>query len=181
MQNPPVAVERAAQPYAAIRETVTMDTFPVIADRLAEVFGRLAERGIEPAGPPFFRYDVIDIERGMEVEAGVPVAEPLGAAFDADVNEADANAGEVFTGTLPAGRYLTVTHIGHPDELLGVTAGLLEYAAARGMEWDMEKADVVEEWGCRLEIYKTDPREEPDMSKWEMELAFRLADPGSRP
>ncbi|WP_327295876.1 MULTISPECIES: GyrI-like domain-containing protein [unclassified Streptomyces] len=179
MQNPPVAVERAAQPYAAIRETVTMDTFPVIADRLVEVFGRLADRGIEPAGAPFFRYDVIDVERGMEVEAGVPVAQPLEAA-GWDVNEADADAGEVFTGTLPAGRYLTVTHIGHPDELLGVTAGLLEYAAARGMEWDMAKTDVVEEWGCRLEIYKTDPREEPDMSKWETELAFRLADPGSQ-
>ncbi|MET9531541.1 GyrI-like domain-containing protein [Streptomyces sp. NPDC006649] len=177
MQNPPVAVERAAQPYVAIRETVTMDTFPVIADRLAEVLGWLAERGTEPAGAPFFRYDVIDMERGMEVEAGVPVARPPRGA---DVDEAEADTGEVFTGTLPAGRYLTVTHIGHPDELLGVTAGLLEWAAARGMEWDMEKADVVEEWGCRLEIYRTDPREEPDMSKWETELAFRLADPGSQ-
>ena len=28
----------------------------------------------------------------------------------------------------------------------------------------------------RLEIYKTDPAEEPDMSKWETELAFKLAD-----
>ncbi|MFE2378118.1 GyrI-like domain-containing protein [Streptomyces sp. NPDC059398] len=180
MQNPPVAAERAAQPYAAIKETVTMDTFPVVADRLSEVFGWLAERGIEPAGAPFFRYDVIDVERGMEVEAGVPVARPPeGAAGGTD--SMDADTGEVFAGTLPAGRYLTVTHIGHPDELLGVTAGLLEYAAARGMEWDVEKADVVEEWGCRLEIYKTDPREEPDMSKWETELAFRLADAGAQP
>ncbi|NDZ81963.1 GyrI-like domain-containing protein [Streptomyces sp. SID10853] len=174
MQNPPVVVERAAQPYAAIRETVTMDTFPVVADRLAEVSDWLAVHGTEPAGAPFFRYGVIDMERGMEVEAGVPVAGPPQGAG----GEAAADAGEVFTGTLPAGRYLTVTHIGHPDELLGVTAGLLEWAAARGMEWDMVKADVVEEWGCRLEIYKTDPREEPDMSKWETELAFRLADPG---
>ncbi|WP_405778072.1 GyrI-like domain-containing protein [Streptomyces sp. NBC_00859] len=175
MQNPPVAIERAAQPYAAVRETVTMDTFPVIADRLTAVFGWLAERGMEPAGPPFFRYDVIDMERGMEVEAGVPVtALPEGG----DTPGEDAEEGEFFTGSLPSGKYLTVTHIGHPNELLGVTAGLLEWAAARGMKWDMEKADVVEDWGCRLEIYRTDPREEPDMSKWEMELAFRLADSG---
>jgi hypothetical protein len=32
-----------------------------------------------------------------------------------------------------------------------------------------------QEWGCRLEIYKTNPSEEPDMGKWETELAFRLA------
>ena len=31
-------------------------------------------------------------------------------------------------------------------------------------------------WGCRLEVYNTDPTEEPDMSRWEAELAFRLAD-----
>jgi hypothetical protein len=29
---------------------------------------------------------------------------------------------------------------------------------------------------CRLELYKTDPAVEPDMNKWETELAFRLAD-----
>jgi hypothetical protein len=32
-----------------------------------------------------------------------------------------------------------------------------------------------ERWGCRLEIYRTDPQAEPDMTKWETELAFRLA------
>ena len=31
-------------------------------------------------------------------------------------------------------------------------------------------------WGARLEFYLTDPREEPDMSKWQTQLAFRLAD-----
>jgi hypothetical protein len=32
-----------------------------------------------------------------------------------------------------------------------------------------------ERWGGRLEIYLTDPRDEPDMSKWETLLAVRLA------
>jgi hypothetical protein len=31
-------------------------------------------------------------------------------------------------------------------------------------------------WGSRLEIYLSDPREEPDMSKRVTQLAFRLAD-----
>jgi hypothetical protein len=29
---------------------------------------------------------------------------------------------------------------------------------------------------CRLEIYLTDPGKQPDMDKWETQLAFRLAD-----
>jgi hypothetical protein len=29
-------------------------------------------------------------------------------------------------------------------------------------------------WGCRLEIYKSDPRVVPDMNDWETELLFRL-------
>ena len=33
-----------------------------------------------------------------------------------------------------------------------------------------------ERWGSRLEISLTDPRQEPDMSKWVTQLAFRLAD-----
>ena len=32
-----------------------------------------------------------------------------------------------------------------------------------------------ERWGCRLEIYLTDSSQEPDMSKWVTELAFKLA------
>jgi hypothetical protein len=30
-------------------------------------------------------------------------------------------------------------------------------------------------WGARLEIYESDPAQEPDMDKWVTDLAFRLA------
>ena len=33
-----------------------------------------------------------------------------------------------------------------------------------------------ERWGSRLEIYLTDPAQEPDLSKWVTQLAIRLAD-----
>jgi hypothetical protein len=33
-----------------------------------------------------------------------------------------------------------------------------------------------ERWASRLEISLTDPRQEPDISKWVTQLAFRLAD-----
>jgi effector-binding domain-containing protein len=164
MHPEPRVVERAAQPYVAIARSVTMRTIPEAADRIPEVFGWLAARGIEAAGPPFLRFDVIDACRGLEVEAGVPVA----AAPDGD----DA----VRPGVLPAGRYATVVHIGHPDELIGVTANLLDWTAAQGIRWDMAETEAGQRWGCRLEIYRTNPAEVPDPARWETELAFRLAD-----
>ena len=45
-----------------------------------------------------------------------------------------------------------------------------------GLSWDMTPADGGERWGARLEIYLTDPEQEPDMSKWHTQLAFLLAD-----
>ena len=40
----------------------------------------------------------------------------------------------------------------------------------------MSSGDSGDRWGSRLEIHLTDPRQEPDMSKWQTQLAFRLAD-----
>ena len=74
---PPRIIERAAQPYVSITGLVTMQTIPEIADRMPEVFGWLAGRGVEPAGAPFFKFNLIDMERELEIEVGVPVAEAL--------------------------------------------------------------------------------------------------------
>ena len=102
--------------------------------------------------------------RELEIEAGVPLA----AAVDGDDH--------VVAGVLPAGRYATVTHTGHPSELVDVTGALLDWAAEQGLTWDISPAEDGDRWGARVEFYLTDPREEPDMSKWQTQLAFRLAD-----
>jgi effector-binding domain-containing protein len=156
--------EWPAQPYVAIRRTITMQTFTEIADRLPNVFGRLAARGIAPVGPPFFRYLMIDMERELDVEAGVPVAAPVDGER------------EVLAGVLPAGRYAVTTHVGHPDELIAVTGAFLERAAAEGLRFDSADTEHGTRWGCRLELLHTDPAEQPDMNKWETKLAFRLAE-----
>jgi effector-binding domain-containing protein len=164
MSATPEITERSEQPYAAIMAHVTMQELGQHGRRIGEVFAWLAERGVAPAGAPFFKYNVIDMERQLEVEAGVPVT----AIGDGD--------DQVMAGVIPAGRYATVTHVGHPDELLGVTRALLDWAAERGIQFDTSQAGDGEHWAARLEIYLTDPSEEPDMSKWETQLAFRLAD-----
>ena len=160
----PTIVQRDAQPYVGRRESITMTEFARVADHLPTMFGGLAERGVAITGPPFFRYRLIDMSAELVVEAGIPVAGPV------EVEE------PTFTGTLPAGRYATVTHVGHPDELMAVTARLLDWAQDEGLEWDMSPTLEGEMWGCRLEILMTNPAEEPDMHKWETVLMFRLAE-----
>ncbi|NUR87018.1 MAG: GyrI-like domain-containing protein [Nonomuraea sp.] len=160
----PQIVELPERPYIGVRETITMTTFGLVGDRIGEMIGWLAERGHAPAGAPFFRYLSIDMpEDRLVVEAGVPVAEPV------------AGGGDFHAGTLPAGRYVTASHHGHPDQLAGVIESLLKWAAEQGLTWDMTEKDGTEHWGCRLELYQTDPRVEPDMNKWDTELQFRLA------
>jgi len=105
----------------AIRTRVTMAELAGLGGRLGEVFGWLGARGLAPAGAPFFKYNVIDMERELEVEAGVPVA----AAVDGDDH--------VVSGVLPAGRYATLTHVGHPGELAEVTKTLLDWAGGQGL------------------------------------------------
>ena len=162
----PEIVTRAEQPYVAIRGHVSMAELGAFAVRTGEVFAWLGSRGLTPAGPPFLKYNVIDMMRQLEVENGVPLTAPADATGD----------GEVISGVLPAGRYATVTHVGHPSELAGATKALLDWAAGQGLTWDMSPGETGERWGSRLEFYLTDPREEPDMSKWITQLAFKLAD-----
>ena len=157
-------IERSAQPYVAIKSQVTMRTLGAVLPGLhPRVFAWLGQRGISPAGAPFWKYNVIDMDRGLEVEVGVPVA----AVVDGD--------GQVLAGVLAAGRYASLRYTGHPDGLMGATAHLLEWAAQQNLTWDVSQAADGERWAARLEIYETDPADEPDMTKWTTQLAFRLA------
>jgi hypothetical protein len=168
-QEAPVLAEpiirfRDEQVYVARRESVSMTEFARVADHLPALFGWLGERGVTPVGAPFFRYRVIDMSAELVVEAGIPLAAPI------EVTE------PTFVDVLPAGRYATVTHVGHPDELMAVTAALLDWGKRKGIGWDVTPTPEGEVWGARLEVLLTNPVEEPDMHKWETALLFRLAD-----
>src|SRR5215475_10865667 len=116
MNVTPEITQRPAQPYVGISAWVTMAEVGSIARRIPEIFGWLGARDIAPAGPPFFRYHVIDMDRQLLVEAGVPVV----SAID--------DAGDIRAGRLPAGRFAVMTHTGAPDTLMAATAALLEWA-----------------------------------------------------
>src|SRR5581483_12451225 len=105
MPTEPTVVVRPPQPYVGVKTTIAMNEIGTFADRVfPELFGWLGQRGIAPAGAPFFRYHRF-ADGQLEMEAGVPVGAP--AAGD----------GRVEAGTLPAGRYASLVHTGSYDQL----------------------------------------------------------------
>jgi effector-binding domain-containing protein len=161
MEERPTVEARTDQPYVAIPVRVRMeDLGPVVPPLTGQVFDWLNERGISPAGPPFWRYVFIDMDAELEIETGFPVANTV---------EGDE---QIQAGVLPAGDYATVVHTGHPDTLVTATRDLLDWAEKENLEWDADGRT----WGCRLEEYLSDPDEVPDMDQWQTRLAFRLRD-----
>jgi len=163
MISEPQLEDRPDQPYMGIRTQATMSELgTVISQRLGEVFAWLGTRGVAPAGPPFIRYHVIDMAAKLDIELGVPV---VGAVSD---------DGNISAGVLPAGRYATLiyTDVGRGIE---ANAALLDWGARQGLAWDSWPAENGEGFGARIEFFLTDPQDEPDPTKWETEVAIRLA------
>jgi effector-binding domain-containing protein len=160
----PQLQERAAQPYAGIRTSVTMDGLSAAVDEaFPELFGWLGGRGIEVAGPPFIRYHVIDMQRDLEIELGVP----------ADMTDVD--GGRIRPGVLPGGRYVVLRHVGPYDGLVAGNAALLDWAREHAValdSWDTSRGTA---WRSRVEHYLTNPATEPDPAKWEVDIAYLTA------
>ena len=93
------------QATAGVRVTTTAaDLGRVMGEVLPEVWGYLEERGVQRAGPPFARYNGFRADR-VEVEAGLPVAEPVGGE------------GRISAGELPGGEVAVTWHEGQYDTL----------------------------------------------------------------
>jgi effector-binding domain-containing protein len=151
MTNEPQISERPAFPYIGMRRRVTDGIAAAVDGAFPELFRRLGQAGVQPAGPPFIRFVSVDDEdEPTELELAVPVA------------------AEAATDTLPAGRYATLVHVGpyrhatEPD-LAVARATLQDWAERRGLTLS-----------GYLEHYRIGPVEDPDYTKWETELAFLL-------
>ncbi len=165
MMTLPQIIERPAQPYAYIDYEVTMAQMMVPADDgFPRLFDALAKQGITPSGAPIYNYRRIDMAKTLDVEAGVPVS-----------SQGQESEGLRF-GVLPAGRFVSLEWHGPFDDLEAVTAVLIGWCRLVGHKFDMREADDGDYFACRLEIFETDPREEPDQEKWVTRLAFKLAD-----
>jgi len=163
MITSPKVVDRSEQPYVAVKSVVTMKEIGAAAGKfLGEVFGWVGGHGLTPAGAPFFKYNVVDMEHGLEIEFGVPTA-TLVAGDD-----------RVVASTLPAGRYASLVYRGPYEQLYDANAALLDWIREQGLRMDVQGSPQGDRFGCRLEIYLTDPAVEKDPAKLETEVAIRL-------
>ena len=158
----PKIEDRAARDYAYISFTLPMSDMQKPAEEgFPALFAWLDKQGISPTGAAFYNYRRIDMAATLTVEAGVPVER---AAMGDDT---------IRFGVLPAGKYVTTTYTGHYDNLYDATAMLIGWAKERGIAWDVREQADGDHFACRLEIYETDPSEEPDPSKWVTRLEFK--------
>jgi len=164
MITEPKVEDRTEQHYVAIRTQVTMQELDTaIPQGLGEVFAWLAHQGVAPAGAPFTRYLVIDMEALLDIEVGVPVATAL------------SGDDHISAGVLPAGRYASLVYTGI-DNGIKANWALLKWGAEKGLVWDTWKTEKGDAFGARFESFLTNPDEEPDRAKWETEVAIRLAE-----
>jgi effector-binding domain-containing protein len=139
-----------------------MDGFPAAIDKaFPEIFGWLEENGVALAGAPFVRYHVTGAE--LEIEMAAPVEAPV---------QAD---GHVHSGALPAGRYVTLRHVGPYDGLMAGHEALQQWAQEHDVALDSSDTAEGTAWRGCAEYYVVDPSAEPDPAKWEVELAYLAA------
>lgn len=160
----PTVDERQERHTAGIRLKAPIREFKkVIPQTLSQVFAWAGEHGVTSDGPPFMRLYVIDMEALMDLEIGIPVAEPVQAN------------GTITPGVLPAGRYASLIYTGSSRGYAG-NKKLLEWGHKQGLVWDAWDAPAGHAFACRYESFLTDPGDNPDPKTWQTEVAIKLAD-----
>ncbi|MDQ2894322.1 MAG: GyrI-like domain-containing protein [Actinomycetota bacterium] len=156
--------DRSLRPYVGIPTTVDLAHFWQANALIPQVYDWLTDHAVEPAGGPTYRYMSIGSrDETMDMSVNVPVARPV-----------EATQGLV-PGSLPAGRYVVGTHQGSPDEIAAVHAALRDWARQEHLALAMHTRAGREFWDARAESYLTDPRTQPDMSKWQNEVVYLIA------
>jgi effector-binding domain-containing protein len=148
--------------YMGIRTQVPMKGMSTVVGKLfKEMSAWLKKQNVEPAGAPFLRFHVIDMKGEMDIEVGTPVAATLPG------NE------RVTAGVLPAGSYASLIYTGSG---YSGNKALIEWARAQNLDWDRWDDEKGDAFRGRYESYLTDPKIEPRKTKWEVEVAIKLAD-----
>lgn len=117
------------------------------------------EQGIQPAGPSFLRYHVIDMGGEMDIEYGTCVNQPV------------KDDGVVLVSAIPNGRYASLIYSGSG---LQSNKALLQYIKENNLSKDSWNTSTGEAFACRYEMYLTDPKIESRKTKWEIEVAIKL-------
>lgn len=162
MIGEPQISQRPEKYYLGIRMQTPMSGMSKAVQKLfKELNTWLKKHNIQPVSPPFLRFHVIDMRGEMDIEVGAPVE--VGTLGDERVQPS----------TIPAGRYASLIYSG--SGLAGNKA-LIEWAKANGLKWDRWDDAKGDAFRARYETYLTDPKIEPRKTKWDVEVAIKLAD-----
>jgi effector-binding domain-containing protein len=141
--------ELTPQPTVAVRIEGPMselDLGQLFGEHLPNVAHGVADRGGEPAGPPYGRYHAFGPER-VDVEIGIPVAVPVG-----DLRPlGECEPGELGSSELPGGAAAMTVHRGPYDSLKETYDGLHDWIHGQGRD----------EGQGPWESYVDDPEEVP--------------------
>lgn len=147
---------------AGIRVVTPFRGMFAVRDRLMdELYTWLDARDLT-YGPTLFRLHVVAMEADMDVEVAVILDDPV------------KGDDRVTAGILPAGDYAFLKYVNHGRQ---ANKTLLEWVRAQSLALDVREDPSGDRFGCRYEAYLTDPRTERMKTRWQIELAVRLAQP----
>lgn len=153
---------RPEQVYMGIRTITPFKGMSKVIGALSkELNAWVKQNNIQTAGPPFLRLHVIDMRGFMDISFGVPVLNAL------------PEAGNITAGVLAAGRYASLIYSGGG---ISGNRALIEWVRANGMDFDRWDTEQGDNFRSRYESFLTDPTVEPRKSRWEIEVAIKLAD-----
>ena len=132
---------------------------------LKELRGWVNQHGLAEQGPYFLRYHTIDMAGDMDIEVGFVVRKPQAAE------------GRIQPGVQPAGRY---AHLTYSRYALRGNQALSIWAKENNIALDCSVTPAGESFACRYEAYLSDYRVEPRKTKWQVDLAIKLADEATR-
>jgi effector-binding domain-containing protein len=158
--------ERPEQPYLGLRGQTPHSEMPnFIPAGIDAVLAYLAEHGVAPAGAPFMRYHVINMQTELDLEIGVPVA----------TTDAAAGTDRIRPGTLPAGRYASLVYRGVVNGL-PANGALIKWVEEQGLKLDCWEVPAGDAFAGRYEVFLSGPDDNPDPGLWDTEVAMKLAD-----
>jgi effector-binding domain-containing protein len=122
--------ELTPTPAAAVRlKARTSDLAGLFDEHLPNIAHRLADMGVQPAGPPYARYHEYGPEN-VDIEIGIPTASPVPNV----PSLADATPGEMASAELPGGQVAITVHRGSYDGLAAIYEQLHDWIHGQGHE-----------------------------------------------
>ncbi|MDW5596620.1 GyrI-like domain-containing protein [Conexibacter stalactiti] len=144
-----------------------------IDEGFPDLFRRLGELGITPAGAPFIRYGIFQPEGRFALDICVPVAP--GSAGDDRLRPAELPAGD-YAVHVHRGAYRGTTPRWEGRDLPAAHEQVHAWAAGAGVTFATQPSDDgAEDYVAVVERYLVGPPAEDDVEKWETELAFLVA------